>query len=375
MKNLYVLTILTFATSLLFTGCGKKDIPTESISVSETITETSESETVSETESIDVDAPPAEGMVRSRITNEWIDPKYEDLRPLAVMTPNEASAVPHTGISDASILYECNVEGNMTRMMAIYEGYEQIEKIGNVRSLRDYYAYWAFEWDAIITHFGGPYYIDDVIAQPTTDNLSGTVLNEPFYRTSDRVAPHNAYIDPSKVADVLDAHNISPTVRDLADETHYIFTNKSEPNTLEQYSSAEAATFIDMSECYPLTRAYFEYNPDDQLYYRSQHLSGSTDGPHIDAANGKQLSFSNIIIQANDYAVRDAKGYLWYATVDDSQRDAWFITNGKLIKGTWVKESDFGATRYYDENGEEIVFNTGKTMVMIIKDDSSFDYK
>ena len=59
----------------------------------------------------------------------------------------------------------------MTRMMAIFEDWESLNKIGNVRSLRNYYAYWAFEWDAYIVHIGGPFFINDLIDEETTDSI------------------------------------------------------------------------------------------------------------------------------------------------------------------------------------------------------------
>lgn len=89
--------------------------------------------------------PPREGMVRSLLTNEWIDPEVAATRPIAVMIPNESNAIPHYNLSEASVIYEANVEGRMTRMMAVYENWDRLSKIGNVRSLRAYYAYWAFE--------------------------------------------------------------------------------------------------------------------------------------------------------------------------------------------------------------------------------------
>ena len=38
----------------------------------------------------------------------------------------------------------------------------------------------------------------------------------------------------------------------------------------------------------------------------------------------------------------------------------------------WEKSSDYGATRYYDDAGNEIELNTGKTMVCIVEDGDSF---
>ena len=126
-----------------------------------------ESETETETETVAEDVPPEEGMTRSPLTNEWISGDIEEQRPIAVMVPNDSSALPHYSLSKADILYECPVEGKMSRLMAVFKylDNEERKRIGNVRSSRDYFVYWAFEWDAIYFHFGGPYYIAPVIEQ------------------------------------------------------------------------------------------------------------------------------------------------------------------------------------------------------------------
>ncbi len=388
MKKLHVALCGMMASAVLLTGCGNPAAPVtgsepEVIESTVTPTENTDStETIISTESEDVSiddsVPPEEGMVRSRFTNEWIDEDLYDQRPLAVMIPNESAAIPHYGLSEASILYEANVEGRMTRMMAIFEDYESVEKIGNIRSFREYYGYWAFEWDSIITSYGGTIYDEALRSSDTTDHLNGNTYQgrtgSPFYRSADRSAPHNAYINGTKVKDFLKVLDFDEKDRGMADETHYNFTTPSKPNTLTQYKSAQKATYVDMTACYPLTKCYFEYNDADGLYYRSQHVSNGTDGPHIDGANGEQLTFTNLIIQSCEYAVRDAKGYLWFQTID-SGRDAWYVTQGKIIKCTWEKESEYGATRYYDEDGNEITLNTGKTMVLIIEDGDMFDYE
>ena len=365
MKRLQIGLLAMVVSAMVFTGCDKDPSP---------ITGTDEIETV--VSEPDDTIPPKEGMVRSKLTNQWVTEEVYNQRPIAVVTANESSAIPQYALSEASVIYEANVEGTMTRMLAIYEDYTDIKKIGNIRSLRDYYAYWAFEWDAVICHFGGPYYIDNVMAQSTTDNLDGNLnfKNYPYFRSKDRITPHNAYMDGTAIKKAMESKKISLEDRGMADATHYHFAMPSSPNTLTQYSSSEDATYINMTGCYPLTRCYFQYNAEDGLYYRSQYLSGSTDGPHIDGANGKQLTFSNIIIQSCDWKKRDKEGYLWLATID-SGRDAWFITRGKIIKCTWEKDSEFGATRYYDSSGNEITLNTGKTMVLIIEDGTTFDYE
>lgn len=128
-----------------------------------------------------------------------------------------------------------------------------------------------------------------------------------------------------------------------------------------------------MSGCYPLTRCYFEYNEEDGLYYRSQHLASGTDGPHIDAATGQQLCFKNILVQYVTYE-EIGEGYLAFQCHDTTQ-DGWYFTNGRGIHVNWEKTSDYGATRYYDDYGNEIIMNTGKTMVCIVEDGDNFTFR
>lgn len=382
MKKYRILCTLV-VTVLLMTACGHEGengpiiLDDESIAIqSGAMAESSHTQTLPNDVIIEDDTfPPEEGMVRSRLTNEWV---YEDIantRPIAVITPNESSAVPHYNLSNASILYEANVEDRMTRMMAIYEDWKDLERIGNVRSLRTYYAYWAFEWDAFIVHFGGPFFINDLLAEPNTQNINGSLGSDElaFFRTTDRSAPHNAYVSGERILDIIDKKEYPLEYRGLIESNHYNFASKAEPNTLEQYATgARSATYIDMSGCYPLTRCYFEYNEEDGLYYRSQHLSGGTDGPHIDEATGEQLKFKNIIVQ-NTHHEDLGEGYLAFQC-HDTTRDGWFFTNGKGIHVTWEKTSDYGATRYYDDYGTEITLNTGKTMVCIVEDGDTFTF-
>lgn len=374
------LCLLLAAAVMLFTACSD-DAPDSPV-----ISETGMKESVplkedfplpdSSAEAVDDDTlAPEEGMVRSPLTNEWVDADVARERPIAVMIPSESAALPHYSLSKASVIYEANVEGRMTRMLAVFEDWDELEKIGNVRSLRTYYAYWALEWDAFIVHWGGPFFVDEVLEKPDVDHLDGMISPDDsgFFQTEDRAAPHNSYASGPDLKAAALQKGYSLTYRGLADKQHYRFATKAEPNTLSQYPEAQSAAKIDMSGCYPMTRCYFKYNEEDGLYYRYQHISGSTDGPHIDAVTGEQLTFKNILVQYAKYEEL-GDGYLAFQ-VHDTTEDGWFFTNGKGIHVTWEKTSDFGATRYYDDNGDEITLNTGKTMVMIVEKGDSFSFE
>lgn len=320
--------------------------------------------------------PPApEGMARSPLTNEWVDEDVALTRPIAVMTPNESNALPQYGLSQASVLYEASVEGYMSRLLAIYEDWQDLEKIGNVRSLRTYYAYWAFEWDAFAIHCGHPYFVDEIIARPETQtiNEANYVDSIAFYRDETRRKPHNAYTTGQGILTAVSKKGYPLEYRGLTDQNHFLFAEDNAPNTLEQYGdAAKTAVYIDLSGCYPLTRCYFDYNEEDGLYYRSQHLSGGPDGPHLDAS-GQQLAFRNVLVQYVKYEDL-GNGYYAFQCQDDTE-DGWFFTNGRGIHITWKKGSDYGATRYYDDQGNEIALNTGKTMICVALKDSKFTFR
>lgn len=374
MKRLQVLFLVAFSSTLLLFGCGKEEEVAEPV-VEQVIDDIDEPEIVEEAEETDPeineDVPPQEGMVRSRITNEWVSEEVNNTRPITVMIPNTKTAAQY-GLSNADVLYECNVEGSITRLMALFQDWSDYDRIGNVRSCRDYYVYWSFEWDAFYIHFGGPFYIDEVINRSDTDDIDG-LSSSNFWRADDaKNATDNAYVDTKGILADIDKLGYDLNYRsNYADENHYMFAPFDEPNTLDQYSDAITANKVDMSPTYPVTNCYFIYNEETGMYDRFQHLSGASDGPHIDQANGKQLSFKNILIQNTYYEVRDQKGYLAFQCIDNT-RDGWFFTNGKGIHVNWVKNSDYGATRYYDDAGNEIQLNTGKTMVCIVEDGDSF---
>lgn len=382
MKKKKLLFVFLMISVFLMSACGPEKEPPISGSESDpTVSADASTPDASHPEDVpafppDEDSlPPEKGLARSPLTHEWVKEEVAAARPIAVMMPNEQNAQPHYNLSKASVIYEANVEGRMTRLLAIFEDWKDLGKTGNVRSLRTYFAYWAFEWDAFIIHVGHPYYVDELIAAPNTQTINESNFpdSEAFYRDTSRSRPHNTYVTGPKILDAINFKEYSLEYRGLTD-IHFRFASASNQNTLEQYEAdAKSAVYIDMSGCYPVTRCYFDYNPEDGLYYRSQYLSGGTDGPHIDGATGEQLCFKNILVQ--NVKCRDlGDGYLAFQCEDDTE-DGWFFTNGKGIHVTWEKNSDYGATKYFDDFGNEIILNTGKTMICIVQSGDSFTFR
>lgn len=377
MKKLQIILLATLTATFMFTGCGSK--ATEEPVVTDTVTEKPEVEEPEVTEPVVEEEATAtevlpEGKMRSALTNEIQDEAVANSRPIAIMLPTDKAAQPQYGIGNAGILYECMEEGNMSRQMAIIENWKDITQLGNVRSCRDYYVYWALEWDSIIVHFGGPYYLADIITREDVDNITGCAVNDTsespgagaFYRTTDKEAPHNAYTSGTKLTEACTSLGYSVEHREQYFEpAHFTFAKEGEPNTLASASGVLEATSIDLAPAFPYTQSALEYNATEGVYYKTLYGSAQKDG-----GTGEQLKFENVIVQFTYSESRDAKGYLAFGCTDDKY-DGYFITEGKAIHVTWKKSSDYGATKYYDDNGTEVVLNTGKTYIAVVQSDKS----
>lgn len=376
MKKTKLFLLMALSSAMLI-GCGNKNTPQEDVQVETTEIEQTQ-EKVEEKEEV-VEEPKEEevleaGMKRSSLTNEIVKEEVANTRPIAIMLPTDKAAQPQYGIGSAGVLYECMEEGNMSRQMAIIEDWKNMGQLGNVRSCRDYYVYWALEWDSILVHFGGPYYLADIATRDDVDNITGCAVNSTtaapgagaFYRTSDKQAPHNAYTSGENLVSYCESLGYSLTHReDYFHPEHFTFAKESEPNTLENAKGVIDAKNIDLAPAFPYTVSSLEYNESEGVYYKSLYGSAQKDG-----ATGEQLKFENVIVQFTYYESRDAKGYLAFQC-HDTTRDGYYFTNGKAIHVTWSKTSDYGPTKYYDDDGNEVVFNTGKTYIAVVEHDDA----
>ena len=350
-----MLTALAMTVSI--TACGSKNTDeTAADSTEVAMTEAGTEETETESEEV---LP--EGMYRSELTNELIDESLKNQRPIAVMVDNESIALPHYGLSQADVVYEMmnsTLNGRITRFMVLVKDWENIKQLGSIRSVRPTNILIASEWNAVICHDGGPFYIDEYMADPSVDNFSGT-----FSRVDNgKSREYTEYILPGDLDKNFENSGVSKEYTSYYEGPHYQFASESNPVDL---SSASDANLVDLP--FPHNGSYLEYNADDQLYYYSEYGKA-----HVDPGNdNKQLCFKNLLIQSCGYTQYDEHGYLIFDCV--SQGGGYYVTNGKAIPVTWKKEKMTSPTRYYDAAGNEIKINTGKTYVGFVPVDDWLD--
>lgn len=309
------------------------------------------------------------GQIQSYLTGQWIDESKATRRPIAVMVPNNRPAWPQYGLSKAGIIYEAPVEGRITRLMVVLEDFDDLERVGPVRSSRDYYVYTAMGYEAIYCNWGLAIpYVEELINRPEVLNVSAAVegIHNPADEAFARVErpgyslEFRGYVMIDGVFKAVERlgydwnydEQYVPPFLFVADDVRADYTDKE-----DAYKIYPGGKSGNNASGYGAYHPYFEYHEDDHLYYRYQ------DGKQqIDEYSGEQLTFSNVVFQYCHGEVRDDHDYLAFAV--HGEGDAIVFTNGKAIKGKWKRyDGDFTPAKFYDENDEEIIFNQGKTWI------------
>ncbi len=362
--------LLVFALVMTaFTGCGKKKdktnptvAPTETQTVTNSVTNTPTPTSAPTEEPTPTNTPtptpdPHEGMARSEVTNEWIPIEIKNQRPIAVMLNNLLPGTPQSSINQAGLVYELKVEGNITRLLAIIEDWQGLTKIGSVRSARKTYVFLQMEWDPIYLHFGSSSVAQPFLNRSDVYNLDGQLYDGTlYYRTKDRVAPHNGYISGENILKGMEMKKYTLTHSDYYVADHFKFADDDNPTVLKDGQDARI-----VRPGYEENTPWFEYHADEGIYYRFQYGK-----EQIDDIDNKQITCKNIIIQIADSKVVDDVGHKVFTT-HATGMPGYFITNGKAVPITWSKTGDYEPTRFYYENGEEIELNTGKTWICIVR--------
>lgn len=306
-------------------------------------------------------ALPVRAAQTSDLTGLSVEDAVSARRPVAVMIDNSKAAQPQSGLSGADIIYEAYVEGQITRLMAVFENYDGLTKIGPLRSCRDYFIHWACEYDPIFIHYGGPdLYVRTYYSLPQVNSLNGTKMgNTMSFRSSDRKAPHNAYTGASYIAKGIEAKKYAAGHTPYYQGAHFKFS------TGAALTPAQGVSAVKVTPGYSGNKPVFTYNVEDGKYYRSQFGKA-----HTDKETKTQLCFDNVIIQYADTIVRDKKGYLFDQTIDRG-KSGYFIANGRAIPVIWTKDSLSGITHFYDAAGKEIKVNPGKTFICVMPADQS----
>lgn len=294
------------------------------------------------------------GQARSTLTGQWVDENTAKSVPVAVMYSNIYDAMPQSAISYADIVFESLVEGGITRLCCLFNNQTQLQKIGPVRSCRTYYLMFAKEFEADYVHFGYSEYAEKYLKQSKFHSLDGMVYCN-FYRTNDRVAPHNAYTSWDGIMESVKEKGY-PTTYTSDYQPPFTF-NKDDNKDIDITDGQSCNVFY---PGYPYNNPWFEYDSNTKTYKRFQF-----EGAQIDELTGKQLEYKNILVKYVEPQYYE-NGTPNYKTSGSGK--GLYITDGKAIEVTWIKRSETdGATKYYYNDGTDVILNQGKTYICQIE--------
>lgn len=268
-----------------------------------------------------------------------LSPRAEFKPVYAVVIDNIENARPHHGINEANIVYEYEVEGGITRYLALFSNFPS--KVGPIRSARLHSAALALEHGASFIHAGGG--VDVLLAMRSFGVKSINELGwdgEGFFRDRERRAPHNLYVN----------------LKDLGveDEPEQFIMRPA-------YLSRRGTTIHNITIEYNRRHIVsYTYIPQKEAY--RQMINGDP----VRDAQGKQIYARNIIVAYVPYEI-DLLLRPTAELVGEGEID--FYSMGQHFKGRWIKDSLHSPTRFYFLDGEEIERVYGQTWIHMMRAD------
>ena len=294
-----------------------------------------------------------------------------DDRPIAYMIDNNRNAQPQSSINKAFVVYEIIVEGNETRLMAIFKGLDEAT-VGPIRSARHYFLDYAAEYDAIYAHLGLSPQAGEAMEKQGTDNINGQLYDDGkarhsqsmYWRDKSRKAPHNAYTSIE-------------TIRYVASTLGYEDTTKK--GTPFNYSDEEVV--LDSEDAVVANKVVIPYASSHKVSYTYDEETGrytrySKGTKQKDKESGEEATTKNLIITfANNFDIEDSENKGRQDVITTGTLDGYYVTNGKAIPIKCTKSSKQAQTVYKDLDGNEISINDGNTWVNVCPIDAEVTFE
>jgi len=266
-----------------------------------------------------------------------VTPRAERRPVYAVVIDNIALARPQWGLAQASTIYEYEVEGRITRYLALFG--TPPARIGPVRSARAHSAMLALENRAHFVYSGGG---ADVLNLLRQWGVSGTDAirsrSASFTRDTARRAPHNLFVNLTTLGQAEPANDV--TIRPA-----YLPYRGEEALRIElAYSAQHTVSYV--------------YVPEQAAFRR--YIDGIV---HRDAG-GATIWARNVFVQfvphQTDLLGRPTPQLLGSGVMH-------YYALGQRFVGTWKKDGPQAVTRFYYANGTEIERVFGQTWVQIMR--------
>ena len=387
-KSISVLLATVFLLSMA--ACSKEDPQeTEQISVETSATDTSASEETNpaateeaaSTDQTEATQAAPEGLVDPNseyavnpLTGvQDMDKANEGKRSVGIVVSNVQAAIPQRGVSTPDVIYEYITEGGVTRLLCVYSDIKDMPEIGSLRSGRIVSADLANGNNSIYIHFGREPRAVKYFAQNKITHIDGNYLctgkmsssdyngyiqlpkGTYFWRdrtwASKRAIEHTAVTDGVHVKEAIEAKKIKF-------EGKAPFLYNFVPDNSKDIAGGEDCTYVKAVLSSYMKNCVFEYNAEDGLYYHYQYGKAQKD-----ETNGQQVAVKNVFIlfARTGPANTDGRTNVYL----DEGGEGYYLSNGKKIHVKWTKKASNEQIKIYNDAGEEVEVNRGKSYIAI----------
>lgn len=308
---------------------------------------------------------PVDTAIRNPLTGE---PDYDEAllnnKPVFVVVENSSAGRPQWGLTSSDMVFEMVAEGGIARMLLVYSDLSRLpDKIGPVRSARNYFVELVEGFGGAFIHFGGPPNAYNALNENGTVRMDGLANDGTYFkRDSDRLASgvsreHTAYTSKEMATNYFTKNNLDLTLEDAYKKP---FKFNAEKVKLDGGDCTEI-TFT-LSSGYKYT---YTLNEEDNRYY--SELNGKA---FVDS-EGTQQSFDNVIIcYTNIYPLDDGTNDK-RVVIELNEGKGVYVSNGTYENITWKKGAASDTLKFYGADGEELKLNIGKTYVGITEADNA----
>ena len=338
-KKIIAAVLALIMTMSVFTGCSQK-----------------EEDTVSEENEVVV-TPMDYNYLTGMPFKEGQD---KSARPVGIMINNAKIALPQYGLEAADIIYEAVTEGGITRLMALYSDINDIDRAGPVRSARTQFVQMMLPLNAIYVHIGSSTTAEAMLNAYSYQDIDGIYLGSLSFRYDSELAKTKAsehcwFTDRElikagiKKNDIRTKNSFYPAFDFVEYESEPRALNGAVANTL----SYEYSDYADVS---------FSYNRETGRYEKTAFGT-----PHMDAGTGNQLDFDNVFLLLAEVGVEVQNGIL--PDFDYSKGTGYYLNRGVCEEITWKKGEPENPLLLYNDAGEILKVNTGKSYIGILGED------
>jgi hypothetical protein len=268
---------------------------------------------------------------------------------VACKIDNSFDARPQLGLNRTDVIFVEMVEGGLTRLIAFWHS-DQPNAVGPVRSIRPMDPDIISPFGGIVCYSGGQWVFVKMMLATNVFNASETSEQEKgtFSRTKDRIAPHNVIVDVAKLA------GNHPEL--AAPQVQFGFAKELGKST----AALQGKPVSDIKVTYPLALSQWAPNADATRFLRTQ------DGEiHTDAADGSQISATNVVIMEVkiDRSYLDGRYGNVPRSVMISSGPAQVCSAGNCVSATWSKASQTAPINLSDASGNPVLLAPGNTWV------------